>query len=73
MRRYKVGDKVKITRERHGHQFPIGEIVVIKNLNESGYYGTSPRNGSWWFDDGECMLYGTDTNREAAQFLDKEY
>lgn len=48
--KFKVGDKVKVIAEKHGHHFNIGEIVKIEYTSEyeCGYICKSLKNNDYW-------------------------
>lgn len=60
--KYKVGQKVKIIANNSRHDFNIGDIVEIKNIdytdNQDGLYLAQEPNSEWeWlFSDSECEL-----------------
>ena len=58
--KYKVGDKVRITKNVSGYCFKIGEIVKITEVdtedNKSSYGAMDKYNRDWWFGDSECEL-----------------
>jgi hypothetical protein len=47
--KFKVGDVVKITRELYGHEFTIGDLVTIEEVNEGdGDYEAIAEDGECW-------------------------
>jgi len=61
--KYKVGDTVTITGDTCGHEYDIGEVIVIVSIDkdDSHYYGPKDHRGlDWYFDDDDCVLR-TDT------------
>lgn len=58
---HKVGDKVRITKEINGHEFNIGEIIMIEavDINSDGHVEYFSRDSlrlryGWYFLDEEC-------------------
>jgi hypothetical protein len=45
--KYKVGDKVKIIKRLHGHNFLIGEIVTIDAVGRKDYVACRGKVGYW--------------------------
>lgn len=35
--KYKVGDKVRIIKNKGYHKFPIGEIITIEDIDDDSY------------------------------------
>lgn len=55
--KFKVGDKVRITRKIYDHEFNIGDIVKIIEVNYDTlwYLGKKDEKSSnWWFSEDEC-------------------
>ena len=55
--KYKEGDYVKITANRNGHEFEIGELVKIKTAEDGGY--TAHNFEDYWYindEDIECKV-----------------
>lgn len=56
--KFKVGDKVRITRKIYNHEFDIGDIVKIVDTDEQDniqYYGEkSGKYSKFWFSEDEC-------------------
>lgn len=57
--KHEVGDKVRVTACRHGHNFNIGEVVSIDELcyphgHLPHYRAVNNGNNSWWIGDDEC-------------------
>lgn len=46
--KFKVGDKVKVIAEKHGHEFDIGEIVRIEEVSDKGYKCSSLKKNELW-------------------------
>lgn len=58
--KYKVGDKVRIVAQTHGHRFEIGSSVTIcEVLNSAGveYYDAKNDNEHWYLTDNEIEPY----------------
>lgn len=54
--KFKVGDKVKVIAEKHGHEFDIGEIVRIEEVSDRGYKCSSlKKNELWWMGEDEFV------------------
>ena len=52
--KFKVGDKVKVIAEKHGHGFNIGEIVKIEEISDRDYKCSSlEKNELWWMGEDE--------------------
>lgn len=51
--RYYVGDKVVITKRKHGHQFSIGETVEIIKKTSYDYQAKNESGKLWWIMDDE--------------------
>ena len=60
MAKFKVGDKVVLKDNFHGHGFQMGDVVVISKLKFGGYeghkVGDEPEE-CWVFDDSEIEEY----------------
>lgn len=50
--KFKVGDKVKIKKNLHGHGFEIGEKVIITKVN-TGDYRADNADDYWYVEDEE--------------------
>lgn len=54
--KFKVGDKVKVIAEKHGHNFDIGEIVRIEEVGDRDYECSSlKKNELWWMEEDEFV------------------
>lgn len=54
--KFKVGDKVKVIAEKHGHKFDIGEIVRIEEVSDIDYKCSSlKKNDFWWMGEDEFV------------------
>lgn len=54
--KFKVGDKVKVIAEKHGHKFDIGEIVRIEEVSDIDYKCSSlKKNEFWWMGEDEFV------------------
>lgn len=63
---YKVGDKVRIIDKQHGHEYKIGQIVTIDEVDERSYFGKERTNGRpWYFTDDECEIYTPTTPNQS--------
>lgn len=51
--KYKVGDKVIVTKRKHGHGFSIGETVRIANKTTYNYYAENENGEGWCIMDDE--------------------
>jgi len=50
--KFKVGDKVKIKKNLHGHQFKKGEIVTITSVSKWSYKAEN-EDDFWYVEDEE--------------------
>lgn len=56
--KFKVGDKVKVIAEKHGHRFDIGEIVKIEEISDRDYKCSSlEKNELWWMGEDEFVKF----------------
>ena len=57
--KYQVGDTVVITGNISGHEFDIGDHVIIEEVHNSSYHGYASGCPfeDWYFNDTECTLY----------------
>ena len=46
---FKVGDKVKVIAEKYGHEFDIGEIVKIEEIDDRNYKCSSLKKDELWW------------------------
>lgn len=53
---YKVGDRVRIIANYSNHNYMIGEITIITNINKCGYEGKVLEFPTY-FSDLDCELY----------------
>ena len=54
--KFKVGDKVKVIAEKHGHEFDIGEIVKIEEISDRDYKCSSLKKDElWWMGEDEFV------------------
>lgn len=53
---FKVGDKVKVIAEKYGHEFDIGEIVKIEEIDDRNYKCSSLKKDElWWIREDEFV------------------
>lgn len=53
---FKVGDKVKVIAEKYGHEFNIGEIVKIEEIDDKNYKCSSLKKYElWWMREDEFV------------------
>lgn len=53
---FKVGDKVKVIAEKYGHEFDIGEIVKIEEIDYRNYKCSSLKKDElWWMREDEFV------------------
>ena len=53
---FKVGDKVKVIAEKYGHEFDIGEIVKIEEIDDRNYKCSSLKKDElWWMREDEFV------------------
>lgn len=53
---FKVGDKVKVIAEKYGHEFDIGEIVKIEEIDDRDYKCSSLKKDElWWMREDEFV------------------
>ena|SRR5690349_20249487 len=53
--KFKVGDAVIITACFYGHEFEIGDKVIIKKKDDDNYYATlKGESEGWYINDEEC-------------------
>lgn len=54
--KFKVGDKVKVIAEKYGHEFDIGEIVKIEEIDDRDYKCSSLKKDElWWMREDEFV------------------
>lgn len=55
---FKVGDKVKVIAQKHGHGFNIGEIVKIEEISDRDYKCSPLKKGKlWWMGEDEFVKF----------------
>ena len=47
--KYKVGDKVRIIKNKSCHKFPIGEIITIEDIYDNDSYLSKDKNRNIWY------------------------
>ena len=53
---FKVGDKVKVIAKKYGHEFDIGEIVKIEEIDDRNYKCSSLKKDElWWIREDELV------------------
>ena len=53
---FKVGDKVKVIAKKYGHEFDIGEIVKIEEIDDRNYKCSSLKKDElWWMREDEFL------------------
>lgn len=53
---FKVGDKVKVIAKKYGHEFDIGEIVKIEEIDDRNYKCSSLKKDElWWMREDEFV------------------
>ncbi|MNF43659.1 hypothetical protein D3C84_247480 [compost metagenome] len=57
---YHTGELVRIFRRIHGHQFKIGTLVVIRNVNPGDYLVRDENGTEWFVTDEEIILVDSD-------------
>ncbi len=60
-RPWKVGDKVRITKEIHGHAFKDGKVVELRifkgdSLGEAKWFAKDNKGIEWWISEEEAEL-----------------
>ena len=55
---FEVGDLVEVVDKRHGHEFKIGDVIVIEDINESSFccYNLD-KTQYWYLDEDEFKLH----------------
>lgn len=59
MTKYKIGDRVKVVCQEHGHEFDIGSIVTIisfeKEDEDISYCAEDDKHEKWWLSESEII------------------
>lgn len=54
--KYKVGDKVRIIKNKSYHKFPIGEIITIEDIDDDSYLSEDKNRDIWYYSEDEIEL-----------------
>jgi len=67
---YKVGDEVVIGGELNAHEFEIGSVVRITEIDNTTvhYFAVDSDGEEWWIQDEEIDHYATDLLRNKKNF-----
>lgn len=57
--KYKVGDKAIVVANECNHEFEIGTIVTITDVDRGGYFATVEDGEGWWIGDDELEQINT--------------
>ena len=70
---YEVGDLVEVVGKQHGHEFKIGDVVVIDSIVTDYSYKCSALDKSeyWWLSDDEFKLHNKVSKAEGTEQLEK--
>ena len=56
--KYDVGDLVEVIDKQHGHEFEIGEVVVIEDIDDNSFRCSNlDKSEYWWLDGDEFKPY----------------
>lgn len=70
--KYKVGDKVRIIKNKSYHNFPIGEIITIEDIDDDfddDLYSSEDKNRDiWYYSEDEIELVGSGDNNMECNY-----